>query len=135
MKKVLPFIFPLTALVVVLVLAFRWYAMNTPERSENEAIFGEGVQIEDLSDEDQAQVIRGTGDYKSVPLTGNDNADGQVRYELKDGKVRFSVMADLPKPMMGQYQVWLSKGTGGQTIKAFALEDGKGGYICSAALD
>ena len=59
---------------------------------------------------------------------------GRVRYELKDGRVKFSVYASLPELELGQYQVWLREPGSTVSRKAFVLEAGKGGYIGSAAI-
>lgn len=135
MKKYTPYIFPLVVLGVIFMLVFRWYTLRA-ERSEY-ALLGEGVEIENLSQEEMVNSIRGVGDYESVELTAP-NAEtpenkGVVRYELKDDKVRFSVMAHLPEPT-GIYRVWLKSPDGTAMREVSTLEEGKGGYIGSAAL-
>lgn len=135
MKKFVPFIFPLIALVIVIFLAYRWYSMNTPANKGEISDFGEGVTIENLSEDTQAAIIKGSPDLKTAALSGEGEVNGEVRYEIKDGKVRFTVMAELPKSGTGGYQVWLNKVGGSQRQKAFELVPGKGGYIGSAAID
>lgn len=133
MKKLLPFVFPVAALLLVAFLAFRWYGQRTKPTGEITP-FGEGVEIEDLSTAEQDKVMKGVGDYKTVTLTGSGEAMGTVRYEVADGKVRFSVSADLPEITAGKYQVWL-KATDSEAIrKAFVLEDSKSGFMGSAAI-
>jgi len=56
-----------------------------------------------------------------------------IRYEVKEDKVRFSVMANLPEPTT-QYRVWLKETDGTAMREVFILTAGKGGYIGSAAL-
>jgi hypothetical protein len=134
MKKVLPFVFPALAVLIILFLGYRWYNLRTA-RTPEISKFGEGVEIEDLTAAEQDSVRRGVGDFKSVTLRGEGETLGTVRYEIKDGKVRFSVTAMLPELTAGQYQVWL-KQVGGEGIKpAFVLEDSKSGYMGSAAID
>lgn len=137
MKKVLPFVFPAIALLIIMFLAYRWYSLRT-QRTPEISRFGEGVEIENLSNDEQSSVLRGVGDYKKVTLSAEDEkatATGEVRYETSDDKVKFSVVANLPKPTKGSYQVWL-KQVDGEVIKpAFSLQLLKGGYIGSAALD
>jgi hypothetical protein len=136
MKKVLPFVFPLVALIIVVFLAYRWYNLNTANRTGQINDVGEGVEIEDLSEAERNNIVRGVGDFKQVELKtapGNDEAAGGIRYEVKDGKVRFSVTADLPTIAGGRYQVWIKSGDQ-PTQKAFILEATKGGYLGSAAV-
>lgn len=133
MKKALPFVFPVAALLLVAFLAFRWYGQRTQPTGEISE-FGEGVEIEELSGAELDKVMKGAGDYKTVTLEGSAEAMGTVRYEVEDGKVRFSVSADLPTITAGQYQVWL-KATDSEAIrKAFVLEDSKSGFMGSAAI-
>jgi hypothetical protein len=134
MKKFLPFVFPVAALLIVVWLAFSWWKGQTPDKTGDIATFGEGEEIEELTDAERSAVMKGSGDYKSVKLEGSDNALGQVRYEIADGKIKFSVSADLPELQAGFYQVWL-KATDSEAVrKAFRLEDNKGGYTNSAAI-
>ena len=132
MQKYTPYVFPLVVLGVVLLLVLRWYTLRA-ERSEY-ALLGEGVTIENLSQEEMVNSIKGVGDYESIDLASEDlNSNGVVRYELKEDKVRFSVMANLPAPTVA-YHVWLRSTDGTAMRKVFTLVEGKGGYIGSAAL-
>ena len=152
MKRYLPFVFPAAAVLVVVFLTYRWYSHNTTGVGQISE-FAEGVEIEELTDDEQINVNRGVGDISTVQLQPvmqtsqegeadseddtNDmtsTASGQVRYETVDGKVRFSIMAALPEPEMGQYQVWLKAVDSDAIRKAFTLEMGKGGYMGSAAI-
>lgn len=134
MKKVLPFVFPLVALIIVGFLAYRWYSLNTANRPGTNGEVGEGVQIEDLSTAEQEQIIRGTGDFQRVQLEGEPQTGGEIRYEVEDNRVRFSVVGDLPPAEGGMYTVWLRTPGSEQTRKAFVLEASKGGYVGSAAV-
>ncbi len=132
MQKYTPYVFPLIVLGVVFLLVFRWYTLRA-ERSEY-ALLGEGVEIENLSQEEMVNSIKGVGDYESAALTAeNPENNGVVRYELKDDKVRFSVLANLPAPET-EYHVWLRSTDGTAMREVFTLTEGKGGYIGSAAL-
>lgn len=131
MKKYIPFIFPALALAIVVFLGYRWYTSQTMKSDGQISEFGEGVQIEDLST-DQVNKLKPTGakDIPSIELTGEGEAAGQVRYELAEGKVAFTVSADLAAPKAGEfYQVWLKEVGGESKKKAFKLEFGKGGYV------
>lgn len=136
MKKFLPFVFPLVALLIVLFLGYRWYNSKTNRPEGKISEFAEGVKIEDLSDAkvNQLNTKKGIADTNRVELKGTDQAKGEVRYEIKDGKVSFTVLADLEELKEGRYQVWLKQVDGEAKKKAFALEYTKGGYIGSAAI-
>lgn len=136
MKKFLPFIFPAAALLLVIILAFRWYGLrNRPVPARPE--FTEGVQIENLSQAELDRIMRGVSDLKKlelVPEPDQTEIMGEVRYEETEGKVAFTVVADLPLLEKGQYQVWLKDTESDATRKAFVLEYMKGGYTGSASL-
>lgn len=136
MKKYSPYILPALVFGVVLLLVFRWYNNRTQPVSSGE-LFGEGVQIEDLSDQDARSVISGTAkDIKTVQLQSGEGvpeeSSAMVRYEIKDDKVRFSVIANMPDDET--YTVWLKEVGGTAMREAFTLEMGKGGLVGSAAL-
>jgi isocitrate dehydrogenase len=134
MKKFLPFVFPLAATIIVLLLAFRWYSART--QRETTTPMAEGVQIENLSESELKNVLRGVGDVKTVNMTSEtEEVAGSIRYEIVDGKVRLSVTANLPELTEGQYQVWFKEANKEKAQPAFVLEDGKAGFIGSAAID
>ncbi len=133
MKKLYPYIFPAIALAFLVFLSYRWYSLRT-QRDGSMTPFEDGVTVESLSQADAQQILKGVGDLKTVELTGAQTASGQIRYELKDGRVRFSVQAELPKLKTGVYQVWLKEVGTEAKKKAFALEYGKAGYIGTASV-
>lgn len=136
MKKYIPFIFPALALAIVVFLGYRWYVSQTVKSNGRISDFGEGVEIEELSTEQVDKLkVNGASDLPTVNLTGEGEAIGQIRYERADGKVAFTVNADLPAPKSGEfYQVWLKEVDGEDKQKAFRLEVGKGGYVGWAAV-
>jgi len=137
MKKYLPFVFPAIALLIVIFLIFRFVTNNSGQDQGGDiAEFGEGVQIGQLTDTEQQEVLRGTGDFQTVQMDStNEEALGQIRYELtEDGRVLFSVMAGLPQLDRGMYQVWLESLEGDQVRKAFNLKFSKGGFNGSAGI-
>lgn len=130
LKQLLPFVFPTAAIVLVAILAVRWYRLRS-ERMGQISEFAEGVEIEDLTDNGMMMV----NDYDNVAMTSQDEtAEGQIRYELADGRVRFSVTAYLPEEDGVTYQVWLQDLEGTSIRRAFTLEMLKGGYTGSAAI-
>jgi hypothetical protein len=140
MKKYSPYIFPLVVVLIVFFLVFRWYGERT--ESIEETNFGEGVAIENLSEQELQQSLSGVGDYKSIDFTTPQESEqpmnGAIRYEVKDGKVRFSVMAGLPEMNEAgepiTYEVWLKAVDGEAVRQAFELVPSKGGFIGSASL-
>jgi len=95
----------------------------------------EGVQIENLSESELKNVLRGVGDVKSVTMTSEAaEATGNIRYEVVDGKVRLSVTANLPDLQAGQYQVWFKEANKEKPQPVFVLVAGKAGLIGSAAI-
>lgn len=136
-QQLTPYIFPAIALIIVAILVFRWYRLNT----QNSGIipdFGEQVQVQDLSPEERDTIMRGTGDYATVTLQPEGETDepmiGEVRYDRSGERVRFTVSAELPELEAGLYQVWL-RDTSRQSVKpVFTLEAAKGGYMGSASL-
>jgi hypothetical protein len=100
MQKLLPYVFPAIVLLIVIGLGYRWYALRTA-RDGKVSPFAQTVSVENLSQDDAARILKGVGDLKTAELSGLGAAAGQVRYEIKDGKVRFSVSADLPAPKTG----------------------------------
>ncbi len=139
MKKYLPFVFPALALLVVMFLAYRWYQSRTADFTKPPAIT-EGAQIDELSTQELTRLQNTPPkDLTTVKLEGKGDASGEVRYELRDGKVFLSLTANLPMlASLEEYQVWVSKLTADGTLtgaqKAFVLEDGKSGYMGSASL-
>ncbi len=67
MKRFTPYIFPLVVLLVIFFLVYRWYSLRSQQRAED-AEFGEGIQIENLSEEEAANVVTGVGDVETAPL-------------------------------------------------------------------
>ncbi len=138
MKKLYPYIFPAIALAFLVFLTYRWYALRT-QRDGLVTPFEEGVIVENLSTDDAQKILKGMGDLKTVELTSEKSDTktpviGQVRYEVKNSKVNFSVQADLPKLKTGSYQVWLKEVGTEAKKKAFVLEFGKGGYMGTASV-
>jgi hypothetical protein len=134
MKKVLPFIFPLASLAIVMFLAFRWYS-NRTDRG-NITPFAEDVAIEELTTEESTMALGGVGDFETVELASQTEGDqtGTVRYEVNEGKVTFSVTANVENSPEESYQVWLKDPNSEAVRRAFALEYIKGGMSGTAAI-
>ncbi|MBT3249647.1 MAG: hypothetical protein HOA24_05240 [Candidatus Pacebacteria bacterium] len=134
LKQFLPFIFPSAAIILVVILAFRWYRLRNDQVGKISE-FAQGVEIEDLTEAERSSTLSGVKDVKAVELQGDvEETMGEIRYELSDDKVKFSVTATLPQEDGSQYQVWLKEVDGQAVRKAFTLEMLKGGYSGSAAI-
>lgn len=131
-KKYYPFIIPTIALLLVVVLAFRWYHLRT---SRQEAEQDLDIQIENLT-EDEMQIVRGTEDVSTLPLEPEKPEEfvaGQVRYKVQDDRLLVTINAELPQ-IDQTYQVWFKAKDVEVPQKAFVLAYGKGGYMGSASL-
>ncbi|NCN45379.1 MAG: hypothetical protein COU63_01495 [Candidatus Pacebacteria bacterium CG10_big_fil_rev_8_21_14_0_10_36_11] len=133
MKKFYPYIFPAAALLFVFFLLFRWYNLRT-QREGMTSLLSDGVKIENLEPAEATGFLKGTKDFKTENLEGAGADLGEVRYEVKDGKVSFTVSAVLPKLSTGKYQVWLKETDSEGKRKAMVLEYSKGGYVGSASI-
>ena len=127
--------FPLTSLAIVMFLAFRWYSSRTDRG--NITPFADNVEIESLTPEDSSLALRGIGDFETVEMSPEEETTetGQIRYEIKDGKVRFSVITNAEDSPDRNYQVWLKDPNSEAIRKAFRLEFLKGGMSGTAAID
>ena len=133
MKQLTPYIFPAVAILIVVVLVFRWYRLNT-QTPGSLPDFGEQVQVEDVN-EAQASILNGAEDFSSVPMQVGEEVEGtgEIRYEQVEDRVVFSVTADLPELETGEYQVWL-RDISGQSVKpVYTLSMSKGGYRGTAS--
>lgn len=132
-KKYYPFIFPTIALLLVLFLAFRWYNLRTKREQEQEQA-QEQVQIENLTEQEMEEIVKGTEDMNTVDMAGEATASGQIRYDVNNDQVVFSVTANLAQVKQGGYQAWIKRSDAQQLDKAFQLKYGKAGYSGSASV-
>jgi hypothetical protein len=138
MKKYTPYIFPLIVIVIVFFLVYRWYSIRT-QRDSQQADFGEGIQIENLSPEQLQNVMRGSRDISTTQLEPGDSEKaasvgrGAIKYEIANNRVNFTVSADLPQGT-DTFRVWVRSQDGDDLTEAFILETGKGGYMGSASI-
>lgn len=133
MKKFYPYIFPAVALLFVFFLLFRWYNLRT-QREGLTSLLSDGVKIENLDPSEASDLLKGAKDYQTANLEGEETNLGEVRYEVDEERVSFTITAVLPKLEAGFYQVWLKEIGGEGKRKALVLEYLKGGYVGSAAL-
>ena len=134
MKKIYPYILPALALLIVFILTIRWYAERTADKGQV-GQFGEGVEVESIDPEDLDDFLSGVNEMETITMEGSDDlSTGEIRYEIRDDKIYFSVNALLESPESGHYQVWLRSLDGTDQLKAFELSYGKAGYFGSAAV-
>lgn len=136
MKKYLPFILPVIALLVVGFLAFRWFSSRTtPEPVKPSPQLGEGVKIDNLSQDEFKKLSLKNANTKTVKMVGTGEVAGEIRYEKQSDQVLITVEANLPELKAGEaYQVWLQPAGGGEKRKAFTLTAQKGGFMGNASI-
>lgn len=135
MKKFLPFILPMAAVVLVVIFAYRFYRERTAERLPTPAVTA-GAEIEELSVAELAALEKmgqGVGDYQTVALTG-DQGVGEIRFEKKDNKVYFTVTVNLPESEI-DYQLWLKPNQSADFVLSKVFTANKAGLIAATAVD
>ncbi len=97
-------------------------------------LLSEGVVIENLSEEQMAALTE-VDDFQTAKMESTvEGAMGEVKYDVTEEKVTFTVAATLPESETARYQVWLKEVGSETTRHAFDLVAKKGGYVGSAAL-
>ncbi|MEX0895814.1 MAG: hypothetical protein WDZ94_02650 [Patescibacteria group bacterium] len=137
MQKISPYIFPLIITAIVFFLVYRWFE----SRGEVETLeYGEGIEIENLSESEAADILGGVGDLASTPLEAPEDPEpgqtpgtGSIRYEISEDRVRFSVSAGLSAEDE-PYRVWIRTVDQANLTEAFVLTEGKAGYMGTAAV-
>lgn len=134
MKKYLPLILPTIAVLVLLFLGVRWYQNRTKTPLTPPEVTA-GQEIENLSASELAtleNLQKGMGNYKTIKMTGS--GIGEIRYESKNGKVFFSVNANLAVDNNQVYTLYLKDALASDFVKTDTLSVGKGGLTASAAV-
>lgn len=135
MKKYLPFVLPALSVLLVLFFAIRWYqekttaSLPTPEVSA-------GAEIEELSVNELAsleQMSQGIGNYQKVMLTGV-NDSGEVRFEKKDGKIYFTVTANLAELTADTYRLWLKTAHSQEFVASKTFAFNKAGFVAATVV-
>jgi len=144
MRKILPFIFPLMALLIVLFLLYRWYGLRT-NRQGRINTDDSRIQVEELNSSAtpgaRISPRPGIADMKSIELQPEASpsaqifaqAQGSIRYEITGDEVYMNVFADLPSLTTGDYQVWWQANN--TLVKAFTLVAEKGGHMGAMTFD
>lgn len=131
LKNFAPYALPLLAILFVLFMFVRWYRVRT--NTNPESMLNSQLEVESLSLEEEESIIKGTADYKTVVFETESEATGEIRYQMVDGKLHFTVTANLPDSEEA-YAVWLKDIEGSSKKRVFNLDYSKAGYIGSAAV-
>jgi len=131
LQNLLPYLLPLIALILVIIMFVRWYQGKTAETPIS--LLDSQLQVESLPSEVQDSIIKGSPDYTTLDMQGVDQATGEVRYQIVDGKFNFTVTANLPESKE-EYAVWLASPSDDSKKRVFNLTYSKAGYIGSAAV-
>lgn len=131
LQNLLPYLFPLLAVVLVVVMFARWYKGQTAEAPVS--LLDSQLEVESLPAQVQDSVIKGASDYQMLNMSGSEQAVGEVRYQIKDDKLSFTVTANLPSDQE-EYAVWLADQNTEAKKRVFNLKYSKAGYVGSAVI-
>lgn len=131
LQNLLPYVFPLIAIIFVVIMFARWYKGKTAETPSS--LLDSQLKVESLPADIQNSVIKGATDYKMIDMQGTDEAVGELRYQIKDGKLSFTVTANLPESKE-EYAVWLADTKNQARKRVFNLVYSKAGYVGSAVV-
>lgn len=138
MQKISPYIFPLIVTAIVFFLVYRWFDARGDITDTLD--YGEGIEIENLSESEATDILQGVGDLETAELEAPEAAEpgaepsrGTIRYEIAEDRVRFSISAALPDATQ-TYRAWIRTVGEDNLTEAFILTEGKAGYIGSAAV-
>ncbi len=131
LQALLPYLFPLIAIIFVVIMFARWYKGKTAEAPLS--LLDSQLKVESLSKDLQNSIIKGATDYKMLDMQGSEQAVGELRYQIKDGKLSFTVTANLPSSKE-EYAVWLTDLNGEASKRVFNLAFSKAGYVGSAMI-
>lgn len=131
LQEFLPYLFPLLAVVFVVVMFARWYQSRTAETPTG--LLDPQFAVEALPTEVQNNIVRGAAGYESVKLQGEEQAMGEVRYQVEGDKFTFAVSANLPASRE-EYVVWLTDEDNQARQRVFNLSYSKAGYVGSAVV-
>ncbi|AKM81136.1 MAG: hypothetical protein UT13_C0001G0175 [Candidatus Pacebacteria bacterium GW2011_GWF2_38_9] len=129
LQNFLPYIFPLIAIILVVVMFARWYKGKTAEAPVS--LLDSQLEVESLPVDVQDSIIKGATDYSMIDMQGSNLATGELRYQIKDDKLSFTVTANLQESKE-DYAVWLVDSASDAKKRVFNLKYSKAGYIGSA---
>jgi len=130
-KKFVPYIFPLLAFAFVVFMFIRWYSNRVAEQGNG--LLSSDLEIINLTQEEEKSIILGTTDFSTVEMMAVGEASGEIRYQLLEDKLNFTVTANLPHSNEA-FVVWLKEVEGDAKKKVFTLTYSKAGFIGSASV-
>ena len=130
-KKFVPYIFPLLAFAFVVFMFIRWYSNRVAEQGNG--LLSSDLEIINLTQEEEESIILGTTDFSTVEMMAVGEASGEIRYQLLEEKLNFTVTANLPDSNVA-FVVWLKEVEGDAKKKVFTLTYSKAGFIGSASV-
>lgn len=131
LQNLLPYLFPLIAIIFVVIMFARWYKGKTAEAPLS--LLDSQLQVESLPAQLQDSILKGATDYATLDLKGVEGAMGELRYQIKDDKLNFTLTANLPSSKE-DYAVWLTDLDGEAKKRVFNLVYSKAGFVGSAVL-
>lgn len=131
LQDILPYIFPLIAIILVVIMFARWYKGKTTEAPTS--TINDQMSVESLPVDMQNSIIKGASDYSMIDMQGAGQNSGEVRYQVSNDKLTFTVSALLPESKE-DYAVWLVDPSSEAKKRVFNLTYSKAGYIGSAAV-
>jgi hypothetical protein len=131
LQNLLPYFFPLVAIILVVIMFARWYKGKTAEAPVS--LLDQQLEVQALPSEMQDNIIKGATDYQVLNMIGTNQAVGEVRYQIKDDKLNFTITANLAESKE-EYAVWLADVNGDAKRRVFNLVYSKAGYIGSASV-
>jgi hypothetical protein len=139
LTKILPTLLPIIALIIVVILAFRWYQLKTSQ-VVNIPELPPKIEIESLNPEEQTRLqnlAKGIGDYQTIKLTPAAGVVGQgeIRYEIQADRLYASIITSLAPPQASEsYQVWLKVNDDADWQSSAPLIENKAGFTSTFAL-
>jgi len=130
-KKFVPYIFPLLAFAFVVFMFVRWYSNRVAEQGNG--LLSSDLEIVSLTQEEEESMIRGTTDFSTAEMMAVGESSGEIRYQLTEDKLNFTVTANLPDSKEA-FVVWLKEIDGDAKKKVFTLVYSKAGFIGSASV-
>lgn len=131
LQNLLPYLFPLIAIIFVVIMFARWYKGKTAEAPLS--LLDSQLQVESLPAQLQDSILKGATDYATLDLKGVEGAMGELRYQIKDDKLNFTLTANLPSSKE-DYAVWLTDLDGEAKKRVFNLVYSKAGFVGSAVV-
>lgn len=131
LQNLLPYLFPLIAIIFVVIMFARWYKGKTAEAPLS--LLDSQLQVESLPAQLQDNILKGATDYATLDLKGVEGAMGELRYQIKDDKLNFTLTANLPSSKE-DYAVWLTDLDGEAKKRVFNLVYSKAGFVGSAVV-